>query len=283
MCRHRGQDRAEACRGQPQHPSRANISLGPSLSRWAVQASADVWASRLPFLRKLELVVAYFGVSACMHASAGSFKPLLLCNADTAAAAWCMMLHAMAACMTHLFIQQRSSSTSSSSTRAFGRGMHASGRAGGGRGGGVDGGVAPPPPSPCFFSPQVRKCATHFVSLGFFCTLVPLTVFTPEVGSTACLHSRDCPAQHRLQAGLLVRAAQPAAPPHVRRRCLWRCPSNAVLCCCSPNLPHDPCCRRCTSQPGRWCTSRWLSPSPPPGSQTRQAGARHTSASLHLC
>lgn len=28
----------------------------------------------------------------------------------------------------------------------------------------------------------VRKCATHLVSLGFFCTLVPLTVFTPEVG-----------------------------------------------------------------------------------------------------
>lgn len=29
----------------------------------------------------------------------------------------------------------------------------------------------------------VRKCATHLVSLGFFCTLVPLTVFTPEVGA----------------------------------------------------------------------------------------------------
>ncbi|KAL4420802.1 hypothetical protein ABPG75_010458 [Micractinium tetrahymenae] len=27
----------------------------------------------------------------------------------------------------------------------------------------------------------IRKCATHLVSLGFFCTLVPLTVFTPEV------------------------------------------------------------------------------------------------------
>jgi beta-mannan synthase len=27
----------------------------------------------------------------------------------------------------------------------------------------------------------VRKCTTHFVSLGFFCTLVPLTVFVPEV------------------------------------------------------------------------------------------------------
>ncbi|PSC71384.1 glycosyltransferase family 2 [Micractinium conductrix] len=61
-------------------------TCGP-IQLWA-KASADVWASRLPFLRKLELVVAYFGV---------------------------------------------------------------------------------------------RKCATHFVSLGFFCTLVPLTVFTPEV------------------------------------------------------------------------------------------------------
>ena len=27
----------------------------------------------------------------------------------------------------------------------------------------------------------VRKCATHFVALGFFCTVVPLTVLTPEV------------------------------------------------------------------------------------------------------
>ena len=27
----------------------------------------------------------------------------------------------------------------------------------------------------------VRKFATHWVSLGFFCTLVPLSVFTPEV------------------------------------------------------------------------------------------------------
>ena len=27
----------------------------------------------------------------------------------------------------------------------------------------------------------VRKFATHWVSLGFFCTLVPLSIFTPEV------------------------------------------------------------------------------------------------------
>ncbi len=27
----------------------------------------------------------------------------------------------------------------------------------------------------------VRKCSTHFVSFVFFCTLVPLSVFTPEV------------------------------------------------------------------------------------------------------
>ena len=27
----------------------------------------------------------------------------------------------------------------------------------------------------------IRKFATHWVSLGFFCTLVPLSMFTPEV------------------------------------------------------------------------------------------------------
>ena len=31
----------------------------------------------------------------------------------------------------------------------------------------------------CYFG--LRKVATHWVSLGFFCTLVPLSVFTPEV------------------------------------------------------------------------------------------------------
>lgn len=33
----------------------------------------------------------------------------------------------------------------------------------------------------CYFG--IRKFATHWVSLGFFCTIVPLSVFTPEVGS----------------------------------------------------------------------------------------------------
>ncbi len=33
----------------------------------------------------------------------------------------------------------------------------------------------------------IRKFATHWVSLGFFCTLVPLSVFTPEV------HHRSIP------------------------------------------------------------------------------------------
>lgn len=31
----------------------------------------------------------------------------------------------------------------------------------------------------CYFG--LRKFATHWVSLGFFCTIVPLSVFTPEV------------------------------------------------------------------------------------------------------
>ncbi len=34
----------------------------------------------------------------------------------------------------------------------------------------------------CYFG--IRKFATHWVSLGFFCTLVPLSMFTPEVGGT---------------------------------------------------------------------------------------------------
>jgi beta-mannan synthase len=31
----------------------------------------------------------------------------------------------------------------------------------------------------CYFG--IRKFATHWVSLGFFCMLVPLSTFTPEV------------------------------------------------------------------------------------------------------
>ena len=36
----------------------------------------------------------------------------------------------------------------------------------------------------------LRKFATHWVSLGFFCTLVPLTVFTPEVRCPAGLRRK---------------------------------------------------------------------------------------------
>ena len=38
----------------------------------------------------------------------------------------------------------------------------------------------------CYFG--IRKFATHWVSLGFFCTIVPLSVFTPEVGMLATCH-----------------------------------------------------------------------------------------------
>ena len=33
----------------------------------------------------------------------------------------------------------------------------------------------------CYFG--LRKFATHWVSLGFFCMLVPLSIFTPEVNA----------------------------------------------------------------------------------------------------
>lgn len=38
----------------------------------------------------------------------------------------------------------------------------------------------------CYFG--IRKFATHWVSLGFFCTIVPLSVFTPEVGHRCTCH-----------------------------------------------------------------------------------------------
>lgn len=38
----------------------------------------------------------------------------------------------------------------------------------------------------CYFG--IRKFATHWVSLGFFCTIVPLSVFTPEVGTLVTFH-----------------------------------------------------------------------------------------------
>ena len=37
----------------------------------------------------------------------------------------------------------------------------------------------------------IRKFATHWVSLGFFCTLVPLSMFTPEVSAS---NAGDLPA-----------------------------------------------------------------------------------------
>ena len=38
----------------------------------------------------------------------------------------------------------------------------------------------------------IRKFATHWVSLGFFCTIVPLSVFTPEVSTDPCLPTYIC-------------------------------------------------------------------------------------------
>ena len=44
----------------------------------------------------------------------------------------------------------------------------------------------------CYFG--IRKFATHWVSLGFFCTIVPLSVFTPEVGTALYImcHAKLC-------------------------------------------------------------------------------------------
>ena len=46
----------------------------------------------------------------------------------------------------------------------------------------------------CYFG--LRKVATHWVSLGFFCTLVPLSVFTPEVSPPAPALAASQPPNH---------------------------------------------------------------------------------------
>lgn len=44
----------------------------------------------------------------------------------------------------------------------------------------------------CYFG--IRKFATHWVSLGFFCMLVPLSIFTPEVRVRPSQGLQDCQA-----------------------------------------------------------------------------------------
>ena len=63
----------------------------------------------------------------------------------------------------------------------------------------------------CYFG--IRKFATHWVSLGFFCTLVPLSIFTPEV-STA--------GRQRTAAGGCKSPLQPAWRRPAGRRLLAR-------------------------------------------------------------
>ena len=51
----------------------------------------------------------------------------------------------------------------------------------------------------CYFG--IRKFATHWVSLGFFCTIVPLSVFTPEVRAKLCC---ACNCSSLLRACLML-------------------------------------------------------------------------------
>ena len=46
----------------------------------------------------------------------------------------------------------------------------------------------------CYFG--IRKFATHWVSLGFFCMLVPLSTFTPEVCLCRRMRSLPHPPRH---------------------------------------------------------------------------------------
>jgi hypothetical protein len=52
----------------------------------------------------------------------------------------------------------------------------------------------------CYFG--IRKFATHWVSLGFFCMLVPLSTFTPEV---CALFASSCRLSARRPGGTMIR------------------------------------------------------------------------------
>lgn len=123
----------------------------------------------------------------------------------------------------------------------------------------------------CYFG--IRKFATHWVSLGFFCMLVPLSTFTPEVRPDNCGAPTVAPhahcTMHRFPAAFLLHDISRwhvKAVASVKFTLLgaWHFNSavktemkvHVILCLASGSqaiLLLD----RCPSRCGRWCTCRW--------------------------
>ena len=84
----------------------------------------------------------------------------------------------------------------------------------------------------CYFG--IRKVATHWVSMGFFCGLVPLSVFTPEVPiKDPCAHRfPPLPHQH-LCWGAVHAGPSDDACVHV---CEWCCQGISCTAGCPPQL-----------------------------------------------
>lgn len=82
----------------------------------------------------------------------------------------------------------------------------------------------------------IRKFATHWVSLGFFCTLVPLSIFTPEAGPSPVL----APA-----FGSLLPSALPNLPPNSKQSptssfVLFSAPAREFFLICLPDRRRAP-------------------------------------------
>ena len=74
----------------------------------------------------------------------------------------------------------------------------------------------------------IRKFATHWVSLGFFCTLVPLSIFTPEVSAAGRQLSSAGHLCCRRGAGLQVPVCRPG--------CASRYMGSSPCACWQPSL-----------------------------------------------
>ena len=81
----------------------------------------------------------------------------------------------------------------------------------------------------CYFG--IRKFATHWVSLGFFCTLVPLSIFTPEVRATGRQRTSADPHCSRRGAGLQIPICWPGLCQEVHGSSCCACQPPSLSCC----------------------------------------------------
>ena len=129
----------------------------------------------------------------------------------------------------------------------------------------------------------IRKFATHWVSLGFFCTLVPLSVFTPEVSFLGHDHVTAASTVHCARRGLSHKG--PGEVPAVLGwLCCRVCSAVIALQAFKHSLCH-PCCFPVTSKwvalPACTCTCECPDQACSPAGQHPAVGAGASASRGH--